>query len=147
MALASVRQVSEDFIAHLGAHVTLAGAALVLAVAIGIPAGRVCADRRLLRGLMLALAGGFRVVPSLAVLTLALPLLGLGFRPALLAWWSSRCRRSWFNTDVALRSVPRHDVGGGARTGMTERQIGRRVRWAAGPTRRGGRRADPPPFE
>ena len=76
---------SEDFIAHLGEHVTLAGAALALAVAIGIPLAGLCADRRLPRGLMLALAGGFRVVPSLAVLTLALPLLGLGFRPALLA--------------------------------------------------------------
>ncbi|MDQ6941602.1 MAG: hypothetical protein M3169_03695, partial [Candidatus Eremiobacteraeota bacterium] len=76
---------STDFMAHLGAHVGLAASALVVALAIGIPLAGVTADRALPRGLLLALAGGFRVVPSLAILTLALPLLGLGFRPALLA--------------------------------------------------------------
>jgi osmoprotectant transport system permease protein len=121
--------VSEDFIAHVAAHVTLAGAALALAVAIGVPLAGICADRRLPRGLMLALAGGFRVVPSLAVLTLALPLLGLGFRPALLALVVLALPPILVNTDVALRSVPGATLDAARGTGMTPRQIGARVRW------------------
>jgi osmoprotectant transport system permease protein len=116
--------VSTDFIAHLGAHVALAGSALVVALALGIPLAGLAADRPLPRGLLLALAGGFRVVPSLAILTLALPLLGLGFRPALLA-----LPPILVNTDVGLRSVPRATLEAARGTGMTERQIGTRVRW------------------
>jgi osmoprotectant transport system permease protein len=78
---------------------------------------------------MLALAGGFRVVPSLAVLTLALPLLGLGFRPALLALVVLALPPIVVNTDVGLRSVSRATLDAARGTGMTTRQIGLRVRW------------------
>ena len=47
--------------------------------------------------------------PSLAILTLALPLLGLGFRPALLALVVLALPPIVVNTDVGLRAVPRGD--------------------------------------
>jgi osmoprotectant transport system permease protein len=109
--------------------VALAGSALVLALALGIPLAGLCADRPLPRGLLLALAGGFRVVPSLAVLTLALPLLGLGFRPALLALVVLALPPILVNTDVGLRAVPAATLEAARGTGMTPRQIGARVRW------------------
>jgi osmoprotectant transport system permease protein len=115
--------------AHLGAHVALAASALVVALAIGIPLAGFTADRSLPRGLLLALAGGLRVVPSLAILTLALPLLGLGFRPALLALVVLALPPILVNTDVGLRSVPRSTLEAARGTGMTDRQIGTRVRW------------------
>jgi osmoprotectant transport system permease protein len=121
--------VSADFFAHLGAHVGLAGSALLLAVALGLPLAGLAADRQLPRGLLLALAGGFRVVPSLAILTLALPLLGLGFRPALLALVVLALPPILVNTDVGLRGVPNATLEAARGTGMTERQIGARVRW------------------
>jgi osmoprotectant transport system permease protein len=114
---------------HLGAHVALAASALAVALAIGIPLAGLTADRPLPRGLLLALAGGLRVVPSLAILTLALPLLGLGFRPALLALVVLALPPILVNTDVGLRSVPRATLEAARGTGMTERQIGARVRW------------------
>ncbi len=120
---------SADFFAHLGAHVGLAGSALLLAVALGLPLAGLAADRQLPRGLLLALAGGFRVVPSLAILTLALPLLGLGFRPALLALVVLALPPILVNTDVGLRGVPNATLEAARGTGMTERQIGARVRW------------------
>ena len=120
---------SGDFIAHLSAHVALAGSALVVALAIGIPLAGAAADRAFARGVLLALAGAFRVVPSLAVLTLALPLLGLGFKPALLALVVLALPPILVNTDVGLRSVARATLEAARGTGMTERQIGARVRW------------------
>jgi osmoprotectant transport system permease protein len=121
--------VSADFFAHLGAHVGLAGSALLLAVALGLPLAGLAADRALPRASLLALAGAFRVVPSLAILTLALPLLGLGFRPALLALVVLALPPILVNTDVGLRGVPSATLEAARGTGMTERQIGVRVRW------------------
>ncbi|HYZ17146.1 MAG TPA: ABC transporter permease subunit [Candidatus Acidoferrum sp.] len=120
---------SQDFLAHLWAHVALAASALLLAVAIGIPLGGLCADRPVPRSLLLGLAGGFRVVPSLAILTLALPLLGLGFRPALLALVVLALPPILVNTDLGLRSVPPATIEAARGMGMTQRQIGGRVRW------------------
>ena len=65
----------------------------------------------------MALAGGFRVVPSLAVLTLALPLLGLGFKPALLALVVLALPPILVNTDVGLRAVPRATLEAARGTG------------------------------
>jgi osmoprotectant transport system permease protein len=121
--------VSADFFAHLGTHVGLAGSALLLAVVLGLPLAGLAADRALPRTLLLGLAGGFRVVPSLAILTLALPLLGLGFRPALLALVVLALPPILVNTDVGLRGVPPATLEAARGTGMTERQIGVRVRW------------------
>jgi osmoprotectant transport system permease protein len=118
-----------DFIAHLGAHVMLAGSALALALLIGIPLAAAAADRGAARGVVLALAGGFRVVPSLAILTLALPLLGLGFGPALLALVVLALPPIVVNTDVGLRSVPRATLEAARGTGMTPHQVGALVRW------------------
>ncbi len=118
-----------DFIAHLGAHVTLAGSALIVALALGIPLAGLSADRTIPRAILLALAGGFRVVPSLAILTLAIPLLGLGFAPALLALVVLALPPILVNTDVGLRSVPRATLEAARGTGMSDRQIGVRVRW------------------
>lgn len=119
----------EDFIAHLGAHVVLAGSALAVALALGIPLAGLTADRELPRGLLLALAGAFRVVPSLAVLALAIPVLGIGFAPALLALVLLALPPIVVNTDVGLRSVPAATLEAALGTGMTRRQVGTRVRW------------------
>jgi osmoprotectant transport system permease protein len=121
--------VSADFFAHLVSHVVLAGAALLVAAAIGIPLAGGAVDRPLPRGVLLALAGGFRVIPSLAVLTLTIPFLGLGFAPALLALVVLALPPILVNTDVALRSVPNATLEAARGMGMTERQVGIRVRW------------------
>jgi len=121
--------VSADFIAHLGTHVALAGFALALAVAVGVPLGALAAARREARAILVALAGGFRVVPSLAILALALPLLGLGFRPALLALVVLALPPILVNTEVGLRSVARATLDAARGQGMTGRQIDRCVRW------------------
>jgi len=121
--------VSGDFIAHVGQHVVLAGSALLLAVLIALPTAGLCADRGLPRALILGLAGGLRVVPSLAVLILALPLLGLGFRPALLALVVLAVPPILINADLGLRGVPAATLEAARGTGMTPRQIGLRVRW------------------
>ena len=118
-----------DFFAHLGAHVALAGSALLLAIAIAVPLAAILVRRPLPHALAFGAIGILRVIPSLAVLTLALPYLGLGFRPALLALVVLAIPPIAINTDIGLRGVAPPIVEAARGMGMTPRQIRRRIEW------------------
>jgi len=115
--------------AHLGTHVGLSLAAIVLAIAIGVPLGAFAAGRPVARVLTLGGAGALRVVPSLAILTLTLPYLGLGFRPALLALVVLALPPIVINTELGLRAAPPATIDAARGLGMTGREIRRRVEW------------------
>jgi osmoprotectant transport system permease protein len=119
----------QTFFAHLGTHVGLSLAAIVLAIAIGVPLGAFAAGRPVARVLTLGGAGALRVVPSLAILTLTLPYLGLGFRPALLALVVLALPPIVINTELGLRAAPPATVDAARGLGMTGREIRRRIEW------------------
>ena len=118
-----------DFFAHLGTHVGLAVSALLAALVIAIPLAAGIAERNRLRSVTLGFVNVLRVIPSLAVLVLALPFLGVGFRPALLALALLAIPPIVINTDLGLRSVPTPLLEAARGLGMTAEQISRRVRW------------------
>jgi osmoprotectant transport system permease protein len=120
---------TSSLFAHLGTHVILSLCALAAAVAIGVPAAALAAGRPLARMLSLGSAGVLRVVPSVAILTLTLPYLGLGFRPALLALIVLALPPIVVNTDLGLRAVPAPIREAAVGVGMTARQIRRRIEW------------------
>jgi osmoprotectant transport system permease protein len=111
------------------AHIELSASSLAVAIVLGIPLAGLIVDRPAARALALGLAGGLRVIPSLAILTLALPLLGLGFAPALLALVVLALPPIVINAEVGLRTVPATILEAAAGSGMTTAQVGRRVRW------------------
>jgi osmoprotectant transport system permease protein len=66
-------------------HVELVGASLAASVLVGVPLGIVAARRRRLAGVVLGVSGLLQTVPSLALLALLIPLLGIGVIPAAVA--------------------------------------------------------------
>lgn len=118
-----------DLFAHLAAHISLSASALLLAIAVGVPLGAWTARSRALRNVSLATVNLVRVVPSLAILTLALPYLGLGFRPALVALTVLAIPPIVVNTDLGLRAVAATVLEAARAVGMTRAQISRRVQW------------------
>jgi osmoprotectant transport system permease protein len=118
-----------DFMAHVGAHLALAISALSAALAIGIPVGAWSARCRTFRTTSLGFVNTIRVIPSLAVLTLTLPYLGLGFRPALIALAVLALPPIVVNTDLGLRSVSPSIVEAARAMGMTDVQLRRLVEW------------------
>ncbi len=120
---------SADIFAHVATHVTLAGSALLVAIAIGVPVAAALVNRPLPHQFAFGAIGVLRVVPSLAVLTLALPYLGLGFRPALLALVVLAIPPIAINTDIGLRAVPPTLTEAARGMGMTAAQIRRRIEW------------------
>ena len=69
----------------LGQHLVLVFGSLALAVALGVPLGVLAWRRPRLAGWVLGVVGVLQTVPSLALLALLVPLLGIGARPAIMA--------------------------------------------------------------
>ncbi len=118
-----------DLVAHVRDHLALAGSALSVAIAIGVPLGGFVARTPRLRDVSLGLVNVARVIPSLAVLALAQPFLGIGFWPAVVALVFLAVPPIAINTDVALRGVPEAVVDAARGTGMSERQTRLRIVW------------------
>jgi len=88
----------------LRVHLELSIAALTIAGAICIPLG-VWSSRHAAGTPLVGFVTALRSIPSLAVLALMLPLLGLGFVPALVALVLLACPPLLVNTDLAYRGV------------------------------------------
>lgn len=103
----------------LWAHVLLSGAALLLAVAIGVPLGIWISRFGALARVTVNFAGVLRVVPSIAVLFLLLPVVGTGFRPSLIALTFLAVPPILINTDAGMRGVAPAIVEAGRGLGMS----------------------------
>jgi len=107
----------------------LAGSALAAAFAIAIPIGSALARAGVARSAWLSAVGTARVIPSLAVLALMLPLIGIGFAPSFVALTLLAIPPIAINTDLGLRGVPAAMRDAARGLGMTDGQIRRRVDW------------------
>lgn len=111
-----------ELLADLERHVLLAGAGLLLALCIALPAGTLSAFRPRWSGLVLGMSNVGRVIPSLALLTLAYPFFGFGFKSAVIALTALAIPPIAINTDLAFRSVPRAARDAALGLGMTFEQ-------------------------
>lgn len=118
-----------DFAIHLRDHIGLSLAALALALLGGIAIGTFVARAPRGRGIGLGIVYVARVVPSLAVLALMLPLVGVGFAPAVIALALLGIPPIAINTDLGLRAVPPAVREAARGLGMDERQIRARIDW------------------
>jgi osmoprotectant transport system permease protein len=118
-----------DLLLHVRDHVLLSGAALGAALSIAVPIGAAFARTQHARGAWLAAIGTARVIPSLAILALMLPLIGIGFAPAFVALTLLAIPPIAINVDAGLRAVPSATREAARGLGMSERQIRMRVDW------------------
>jgi len=70
---------------RLGEHLRLVGVALALSILVALPLGILAARRPRLGQAILAAVGVLQTIPSLALLVLMIPLLGIGTLPAIAA--------------------------------------------------------------
>ncbi|MDQ6779712.1 MAG: ABC transporter permease [Candidatus Eremiobacteraeota bacterium] len=107
-------------------HIALSLGAVAIAALVGIPLG-VWTSRHAAGRPVVGAVSALRVIPSLAILALVLPLLGIGFAPALLALIVLACPPIIINTDVAFRSIDPAIREAGLGMGMRSGQLLRRV--------------------
>jgi osmoprotectant transport system permease protein len=112
---------------RLGRHLTLSLSALAISVLVGLPLGVWIARRAGAAQWVINGFGALRLVPSLAILFLALPYLGTGFRPALFALTVLAFPPVIINTYAGIRSVDPAITEAAYGMGMETSQVLRQI--------------------
>jgi osmoprotectant transport system permease protein len=108
-------------------HLVLSLSALAISVLVGVPLGIWISRRANAAQTVINVFGALRLVPSLAILFLALPYLGTGFRPALFALIILAFPPVIINTYAGIRNVDRAVVEAAYGMGMEPGQVLRQV--------------------
>jgi osmoprotectant transport system permease protein len=103
-------------------HLKLTGAALLLSVLIGIALSLAIFRNRLLARVVIYVCGLLQTIPSIALLALMIPLLGIGIVPAIVALFLYSLLPILRNTVTALTTVDPTLIRVARAIGMTDRQ-------------------------
>ena len=103
-------------------HLALSFGALSIAMLIFIPLGVLVSTGGKLTSAIVGAVAAVRVIPSLAVILLLLPVFGLGWRPALIALTLLAGPPLVINTDTGLRGVDPATLEAATGLGMTGSQ-------------------------
>lgn len=118
-----IQENMDKFIDVLQTHLILSFSALFIAMVISIPLGIVCAKYEKLTNTIMNIANSLRVIPSLAILVIVLPILGTGFIPALVALTVLACPPILINTFVGFRGINKATLEAASGMGMNHHQI------------------------
>ncbi|HET6222441.1 MAG TPA: ABC transporter permease [Dongiaceae bacterium] len=118
----------QAFEAAAARHVALSATALVAAMVLALPLALVLVRWDRAAGPAIAAVNVLRTIPSLALLAAALPLVGTGFLPSVIALTLYGLPAILINTHTALREVDADVVEAGRGQGMTDRQVMARIR-------------------
>jgi osmoprotectant transport system permease protein len=119
----------DAFWTALRTHLFLSGVALGVALGLCIPLGILTSRGGPQTRLIINLFGIGRVIPSIAVLFLLLPYLGVGPVPALVALTLLACPPILINTDAGMRAVDPAVLEAGRGLGMGPGRLLREVQW------------------
>lgn len=95
----------DDILELLGEHLAVVAVALVIAMVIGVGVGMLVWDKPLPRSAVITAAGVALTIPSLALLALLIPAVGLGWTPTVIALVMYSLLPIVRNTVVGLREV------------------------------------------
>jgi len=118
-----IREHPETFLRLLSQHIQLTLLSVLLGILVGLPLAMLATRVEVLAKPMTWLAGVGQTVPSLAVLGLTLPVLGIGFRPSLFALTIRAILPIFLNGYVGLRSVDRAVVDAARGMGASDIQL------------------------
>jgi osmoprotectant transport system permease protein len=97
---------SADYLIAVGEHLQISFISVAFACLAGIPLGILCSRRRRVRFWITGIFATLRVIPSLAVLLLCIPLMGTGIKPAVTALTFLAMPPILINTALAFGSIP-----------------------------------------
>jgi osmoprotectant transport system permease protein len=108
-----------EFDSNLIIHLKLSFVALLVAVLIAVPIGVYAARHLAIGGRLISFFNAVRVIPSLAILVLVLPLMGMGFYPALLALTILAIPPILINTYSGIRRINHNTLEAANGMGMS----------------------------
>lgn len=117
------------FLEMLSAHIRISLIALFLASLIGLPAGFLCVRHPRSQKFITGLFSVLRVIPSLAIVLLMVPLMRTGTAPAVVALVLLAVPPVLMNTVAGLEGVPPFMLETAEGIGMTASQVWTKVRF------------------
>ena len=121
--VAFIQQNREDFLELLSQHVQLTLLSVVIGTLVAVPLAVLASRLEVIAKPMTWLAAIGQTVPSLAILGLTLPFLGIGFRPALFALTIRAILPIFLNAYVGIRSADRAVVDAARGMGTSNAQL------------------------
>ncbi|MDL2254105.1 ABC transporter permease [Ruminococcaceae bacterium OttesenSCG-928-I18] len=111
------------YLAALQQHAAISLLSVLVAALIGIPLGAFCARRDTLYNAVTGVFNTLRILPSLAVLVLCIPLMGVGVKPAVVALVFLAIPPILINTALGFRTLPQGTMEAAEAMGMGPKRI------------------------
>ncbi|MEH7342363.1 ABC transporter permease [Bacillus sp. JJ1532] len=115
------------FLEELQVHLTLSFSALILGLLLCVPLGIWCAKNPKVAAAIMNTVNSIRVIPSLAILVIMLPLIGTGFLPALIALTVLACPPILISTFMGFRGIDPAILESATGMGMSEKAVLRKI--------------------
>jgi osmoprotectant transport system permease protein len=113
----------DDLITAMQGHLLLVLVPMLIGLGLGLPLGLLSARSRLASIALINSFNALRVIPSLAILFLAIPYFGLSFQSAVIALTILVMPPILISTDVAFRSIDPMIREAAYGMGMSDRQV------------------------
>jgi osmoprotectant transport system permease protein len=110
-------------------HIAISAICVGIACAVGIPLGIACARNRRVRVFVTGVFSTLRIIPSLAVLFICMPIFGIGLTPALVALSFLAIPPVLINTTQAFAAIPKPVIETAEAMGMTDGMVLARVKF------------------
>lgn len=117
-----------EFYRALGQHLLMYGISMTVALALGLPLAVLIFNRGRLAFGVINSVSALRALPSLAILAIMMPILGIGLWPSIVALTVLALPPILLNAYVGLRDVDRDAVEAAIGLGMSRGQVLRRIR-------------------
>lgn len=112
-----------EYLNCVGEHIWISLLAFILAALIGIPVGYFCVTHKKLERYVTGFFQVLRIIPSVAILILLIPILGVGIKPAMVALVLLAIPPVLMNTATGFQEVPDFMLETAQGLGMTKKQI------------------------
>jgi len=114
---------SEEIIEKVQEHMVLSLTAVILACLVAIPLGFLIVNHKKLSAVVLNIANIIQTIPSLALFAFAMPLFGIGTKPAIFALFLYALLPIIKNTLIGIRNVNPAIIKAATGMGMSKAQI------------------------
>ncbi len=112
-----------EFWSKTGVYLRLSLSALLIGIVVGICLGILSTRSRAISPIITNISGALRSIPSLAIMAVMLPLIGIGFVPALMALTVLAVPPVLINTQTGLRGVDPAILEAAQGMGMTVPEV------------------------
>ena len=116
------------FLELLQQHLALVLVSVALAIVVAVPLGILAERDDRTKSIIMGIGNVSQTIPTLAIIALVFPLLGLGFLPALVGLFVYALLPILTNTVAGLENVDESTVRAARGMGMTENQILRKIK-------------------